>query len=634
MVLWTIISLALTTALIVSKHESADALSTGQLTKLTRQQLLDLDKEVSRYYSNSYGTLDKQNISYDEQLYHTMRAIRHTVVVDLFDFRYSDDSYRKQSMGAKVDDALCKRQLAILTRLAKMHYESSQVPLPLTVVNYLESNAKVPSGVLDGNIVWLGSPDSCVRADIPAQVIGRLLDSHEEHQDIKGRYCVAHMRAKSWPKWDMYFEDRLSLRIGICIPEPCHSQIYKEDGQVRQQVDYLARRYLAEPFKDDTRYETYEMYCLPDEDSPYRQFDLGAKLFMAFVVVWVGILIYTNMKYHQRSEAMRRLRETVDIKMIVSEKVGREEFDHDVNDRKELMDSPEDVHQDSPEVAKCKREYANNSLAKQCGQSKGVRPNRDDSEVSFDFVQAFSIEANIDYLFRSRANDYKTKGNIFRQTKKREKTGKGANDEQTHSKDTDINEENVSRSHQKSSRVNLDVLDAVKVFCTMYIVLGHMFMFYFDVIEDMRHATDRMMGLPILILANSLHVVQLFYIMAGLLLTFLTISRHKRKHIIRPPLWILVIVGRYCRMVPMYFIVFWFARHVSPHTGYGPTWFDYRTDHENTRGHCATESWLTMLTLSSADVKLPLGCLPQTWYLSNDFRTLLVLPIYIITLAM
>lgn len=621
--------LAFTIALIVSRHDTADAISTGQSTKLTRQQLLDLDDEVSDYYSKPYEALDKQNVSYDEQLYNTIKAIRHTVVVDLYEFRFSDDSIRKQSIGPRVDDVLCKRQLSILKKLAKMHYESSQVPLPLTVVNYLESNAQVPSGVLDGNVVWLGSPHTCARANIPKQVVGRILDDPAEPQDVKGRYCVAHMRAKSWPKWDIYFEDRLSLRIGICIPESCHSSIYKEDEQVRQQVDYLARGNLAEPFNDDTRYETYEMYCLPDEDSPFRQFDSGAKSFMIFVVVWAGILIYTNIKYNQRTEAMRILRETIDIRMIVSGKGCHEDIDYDVKDKSELMNSSGEVHSDSPEMAKCNRQYANNSLAKQCGQSKSFRLSKDETDVSFDFVQAFSIDANIDYMFRSRAVG-KNRGNIVKQMRKRD----GANDEDTDLKGTGVNEEDTVRPRHKPSRVNLDVLDGIKVFSTIYIVYCHLFMFYFDVVENLRHAVDHMMGLPVIILANGLQVVQLFYIIAGILLTFLTFSRQKRKHLVRPSLWILVIVGRYCRLIPVYFMVFWFAKHVGHHTGSGPTWLDYRTDYDSTRGYCATDSWLTMLTLSSADIKLPLGCLPQTWYLSNDFRTLLVLPIYIIILAM
>ena len=36
--------------------------------------------------------------------------------------------------------------------------------------------------------------------------------------------------------------------------------------------------------------------------------------------------------------------------------------------------------------------------------------------------------------------------------------------------------------------------------------------------------------------------------------------------------------------------------------------------------------------MSAADIKIPIGCVPQAWYLSDDFRTLLVLPIYVILL--
>lgn len=613
--------IAVIVVLVVLRLEPASSISPGQLDKLTKQQIFDLDNEISDYWTSNYESLDRRNISYDQQLYRTLRAIRHTVVVDLYDFKYSDDSIRERSAGHLVDDALCRRQLSQLAELAQMQHTSKHVAgsLPLTVRHYLESKAKTPQGILDGNVVWLGVYDSCVRANIPAGVIRGVLGHEQEQKDIKGRYCVSHMRAKSWPKWDMYFEDRLSIRVGICMPQSCHSKIYKEDTLIQQQVNYLTRYDLVDPFNDDSRYEVYDLYCLPDEDSPFRQPDLGAKLFKLFLLIWIGILIYTNIKYKQRTKALRRLRETVDIKMIVSEKADREDTDHIDDDPGEPINDSEVKQLDSPEVARYKREYANNKLAKQFGKTS--KSNKDESDVKFDFVQAFSIEANIDYLFKSRAGNEADDSAL-----KRSKT-KDSNDGPNEA------DENALRN-EKKSRVNLDVLDAVKVFSAIYIVLGHCFMFYFDIIENMRHANEQMMGVPIVIIANSLHVVQLFYIIAGVLLTFLILSRQKRRHIVRPPLWIVVIVGRYLRMIPVYLLVFWFAKHVGPHVSFGPTWLDYRTDLEGVRGYCATESWLTMLTLSSADAKLPLGCLPQTWYLSNDFRTLLVLPIYLITLAM
>jgi len=41
-----------------------------------------------------------------------------------------------------------------------------------------------------------------------------------------------------------------------------------------------------------------------------------------------------------------------------------------------------------------------------------------------------------------------------------------------------------------------------------------------------------------------------------------------------------------------------------------------------------------MWTVSASNVKIPLDCVPQTWYLSDDFRTLMVLPVFIYLLAL
>lgn len=634
-------------------------MSQNRADKLSRKNLLDLDREVSTFYETKYETLDAMNVTYDEQLFRMLRAIRHTTVIHPFDFKYSDESIVERSLGSVANSELCKRQLVILKKMAMFKQQQrSSIEVPLSVMNFFDSNGQAEPGALNGNFVWLGSFATCARANIPARTVGRFLDvgvaaggasstMDNQVRNIKGRYCVAHLRAKSWPKWDIYFEDRITIRKGICLPETCHTKFHRHDEHIRQLVDYLARHDMAAPFNDDSRYATDELFCLPDEDSPHRQPDLGSKLFVCFVLLWIAITIYTNHKYAQRQEAVRRLREIVDIKMVVSE-TGRAELS-DSTDTDDSASGPTTVEsadrkqqQQQQQQNVSKRDHANNSLAKQCSGSQSAAADLEQTrsqfsgagqqhERTFDLWRAFSVEANIEHLFKSRPSPTHkpttSSAYVARNMRPREQP---TDQQQAH----ETQQVAAAAADSRAARVDTSVLDGLKVFGTMYIVFGHTLMFLFGVLYDIRFADERMFDTVMIASINGLQVVGLFYIIAGVLLTYLTFSKQKRKQLLRPSFWILVMFGRYCRLIPTYLLVFWFARHVAPHTGEGPGFVDYRTDIEHTRGYCGQESWLTMLTLSAADAKIPMGCLPQAWYLSNDFRTLLVLPIYVIILAL
>lgn len=742
------------------------AVSLGRLDVLSRDQLLRLDREVSIYYNESYSELDQREhpaVSYDEQLHRSMRAIRHTVVLNLFDYKYTRNETKWNSMGARVDKELCRKQLRQLAQIAERTQTSQSHEPPLSIVDFLDSNGKAGASVLNGNFVWLGSYSSCLRAKIPGwlwrKYLGIPADSSEASgagstelqqvpgDDINGRYCVAHLRAKSWPKWDDYFEDRLTLKRGICLPDTCHSAVYENDTEMEQLVDFLARFDLPAPFSNDDRYETSALYCLPDEDSPHRQMDLGAQAFIVFVIGWILLTIYTNVKYYRRLNAMQKLRDTVDIRMIINEKLDdiamnyRDEDDEDGDDEaiaagrgkmpppkvRPVLDQlelggggnsnllsgdrsgassaassavstplPSGIDEDDSDntynlinpfsMRKRRRKRASKANANYNYGAKedGNQGAAGQSSDSLDFVRAFSFEANLNFLFRPRPTDESPKNQHRQQQQQQQqashfKSGsqqlasvrrRSSNLNETLVKD--LNDQSgeqtgkvaiVSQSGKDSSqatrpgggqqqqtdkgaadsqtggqdapmsRVDIDVLDGLKVIATSWIVWGHTMMFFFGLVVDLRFGSERMFDITMLTTINTLQVVGIFYIITGCLLTYFSFNKAKLKQLLNPAFWLLVLVGRYIRLIPAYALVFWFARHVAPHTGVGPGFYDYRTDDEHARGACAHESWWVMWTMSAADIKIPLDCIPQAWYLSDDFRTLLVLPVYVLLLA-
>lgn len=717
----------------------ARAVSPGRLDKLSRAELLKLDYEVTDYYNQDYGQLDRLNITYDEYLFKSLRAVRHTSVLNQFDFRYTDDEIMRKSMGAQVNQELCRFQLDVLVNIAKRSAAAAAADaevgesLPLSTINFLEANGQSASGLLNGNFFWLGSYSTCIRAEVSEVTVGEFSSAAKPSGrlasrfsgSIKGRYCVVHLRARSWPKWDIYFEDRLTIRKGLCMPESCHSALHANDSAIRAAVDLLARYDLRPPY-NGARYETSHLYCLPDEDSPFRQLDLGAKLFVVFVALWTLLSIYANVKFSRRSAALRQLRRTVDIKMIVSERPRQwlsdepgesgqqvasvesrgqaEEEEKDLEERLKASGPrglqppawaasatssanstpmPSDLDEDSEFnvikpfcVSRERKKSSNRSSPAGANyeyEASSKSSSFSSSTASIDFVKAFSLMSNLDYLFKSRSDNcsspsgeqsnlkqkrlsYEQSPLMVRGSQKQPQRNSmprrtsnellikdlhNSDSDQQHvavvSGDSGAGELKAPAGGQGApgpgQRVNIDLFDGVKVIATSYIVHGHTMMFFFGSVTDLRFGNERMLDLAMTLTINALQVVGLFYIITGCLLTYFVFAKAKPKQLTSAPFWLLIIVGRYFRLIPTYALVFWFARHVAPHTGQGVHWYDYRTDSEHARGVCASESWWTMWTMSAADVKIPLDCVPQAWYLSNDFRTLLVLPIYIILLA-
>lgn len=849
------------------------AISPRQADSLRPEQYNELDFDVKRYFEETYEELDSRNVSFDEQLYRSIRSIRHTIVIQHNEFYYTSEQYKQQAMGPLVDRHQCKQQLFLLAEIAKKMAKDQadgldDLDVPLSITNFVDSSARAEAGVLNGNFVWLGSHSSCVRARIPSEISElyltnevvenfkekfNQLEQQQQQQpvarnshwkasmpDIKGRYCVSHMRAKSWPKWDIYFEDRITIRKGICLPEPCHTAIYEQDEEIQQLIDYLTRKNLPAPYSRDDRYETSSLYCLPDEDSPYRQWDLGAKLFVAFVIGWALITLWFNRIYYQRRATLQKLRETIDIRMIIDTK--RDELSSssdDNNDEEEerfnavasranksqsalyneivqnptirlLQDeqcksSPIDNNQQIREpqqqqhqqqtqrkqeeqtqkkgdkskgflhagAKQLKKQFAlasdtititkaNNTspetstetptttntdnklqtndaqtldasnppslvntplpsdieetdvefismfrsdLAQQQQQKKKrekkIKPSANytyedksssgnikdsssgdagDGGGGLDWVRAFSIEANFFALVSPRSTTVSTERDHKRDSQERQQNinsragsrvgsrsgsragvyagSRGSQQlaavpRRTSSSNDklikDLQQQDsgvaiVSKSELNSSaaggssktrsrRVDIEMLDGLKVIATSYIVFGHTLMFFFGCVNDLRFASERMLDITMAATLNTLQVVSLFYIITGCLITYLSFSRTKPKQLLNPFFWLLVMFGRYFRLLPAYLVVFWFSRHVATHMGSGRDWYDYRTDVEHPRGFCGQESWWVMWTMSAADIKIPMDCLPQAWYLSDDFRTLLVLPFFIYLLA-
>lgn len=608
-----------------------DAVNLATYPNLSKKDLAQIDREVTQFYTDDYSTLDLKNVTFDESLYASIRSIRHSVVLNHYDYRYTNDKVMQNSRGKLVDDDLCMEQLKVLVEFAKLRQKLTTSVLPLTVVNFLDSYGRTESGALDGNMNWMGLYASCQRAFIPVEAIDKLpsignvtanISEYGKNSYIKGRYCMTHMKGTKWPEYDKYFEDRISVKVAVCLPQSCHSYLYFQSDEMRKHVDYLTRYSLMEPYNGE-RYKVDYLFCLPDEDSPYRQWDLGSKLFFIFVAAWLVLIVYANKKY-----SLQIKQPPSKDKLTISSR--------DSSKFKGATEYPTRRNRRSTARKRYKSDF----------RAKSVNQQTESYNKGINIAEAFSIDLNLNHLLKVREE---TNNNLARKIGEeklqsvsdtrwpkaseflRVKFGKNF-------KPLCLNDNHESNSSNNSiiqgnRRINMNILDGVRVFATCWIVCGHTILFCFNHSTDLRFSDERMFDLTLLAGLNTLHVISLFYIITGLLITYTLFKQQKRNQLFRPTFWILVFVSRYIRLLPTYFIVFWFTRHVAPYLGSGVYWTDYRTDEEYLRGQCANESWWTMLTMSNADFKMPHGCLLQSWYLSCDLRTMLVLPVYIIILA-
>lgn len=611
----------------------------NRFDNLTKEEYIALDNDASSFYRTKIWELDSQEPDYDKLLYRALRTYKHTNLINHYDYKYGDHETMVHAAGKTVDDSLCLKQLAALHALVQPTNDTT-TELPISIVNLMDTWARSESAVLMGNNVWFGSWTTCIRARIPAATLASGLQ-----QDIQGRYCMGHLRAKSWPTDDIYFDDSVAIKTAMCLPDTCHSTTFFEHEQVRELVNSLARRYMIEPFNQAHRYNITYLYCLPDDDSPLREWNFGAKLFVLFVYLWLLVFFYANWRYHKRANKRTCKQPASNDNADYTE---TEIYTKPVQDKKAELGSQSPVTSDIDKLTETLKEFVETTNKAKLALVASRRPSRAHAHVAseeqkLDFCASFSLESNLRLLLRERPIEKyqaiakeprKSLALNQRPGRRLSAQGRRVSVSETPALAGCDNGASVAanRKGKAASRVNIDIFDGIKVLATAHIVAAHTCYLFVEHGRDTKFVSDRMMDAEMAFYQNGTQAVGLFYMITGLLLTYLAFTRSARQ-LFKPSFWLLAAVNRYLRLVPMYALVFWFAKHVAPLTGSGGGWLDYRTDTRNVRGYCAVDSWWTTLTLSAADTKRPYGCLPQDWYLSNDFRAMLALPFYLMLLA-
>lgn len=203
------------------------------------------------------------------------------------------------------------------------------------------------------------------------------------------------------------------------------------------------------------------------------------------------------------------------------------------------------------------------------------------------------------------------------------------------------------------SRVNLDTMNPMKVFCSMVVIAGHVFVLKLGACSDLLRAYNRCQnsGFAMLLISSTI-VTDSFFVITGMLVAASTLNVLRRiaqpakvdsnnnnnqssdallkhefgsaKEFVK--FWLLVVASRALRLVPLFYTMFWYVKSVHNYLAPQPFW-DQGFNRETLAGACRHESWLTPITLKGTYMPVTQQCMPHAWSVSADmFATAVIVP--------
>ena len=604
-----------------------------------KNQFVNEHKYESRINGTKYEYYKKSSIamSHDEIVFEIIDKIFRHRLSPFYIHHYDNDDDKKRSSDLnKVSPEVCARDLLYLVdklpkrshllrdhQNVKSNQDEEYTTPELTA--FFDSYARQEAGLLMGNTFWVGAYDQCVnrhifdltdaqdqfgfkqRTTISTVGIpgGTSKDQDQNVVSFRGRYCVSSLKSPIWDnkiknkrdiarnyfKSERQFQDYSKLfriQVGICLPDSCDSNSMERHSD---EIKLLTTAMLEPRYAD---YDLVDLYCLPDESSPMRQWSSSAINFGIFVAVWlVAIALAT----------IADLFEFVDT-MAEDKSCSR-----------------------TVEASTSKRPTLTHLLvcwfSLRANYMKLMRINDEDNEKRRQQREHSHLEKSSKLIEHDES--------ALKKDEEVRKDKLGSNRDDKFERDTNTSERNKTEPEKEQQlQLNLKFLNAFKVMIMFWIINGHIMLLMIQTAKNILNSDALLNGLMHFLIGATFGV-DLFFTMTGFLTSYLLFnSGHAYK--MKIPTWLYLSFHRYWRLAPMYLITFWFSRSVIQYMGSGPLW-DYGTSSLTFRGLCNHESWWYPLTLTSNLHGLFEECMITSWYISCDMQFWLVSPIYIYLLA-
>lgn len=180
----------------------------------------------------------------------------------------------------------------------------------------------------------------------------------------------------------------------------------------------------------------------------------------------------------------------------------------------------------------------------------------------------------------------------------------------------------------KQRRVNLFALNFVKVSGTMIVVFCHAFMVMTVTSTDMIEVYKAIeYDYKTLLILSLNMVVDTFFIISGMLSAYLTakkLEKFDRRKIKFFSASLFIILSRYLRLVPLFFLGFLIKKYILMYIGSGPMW-DHGFNSNTLFGKCKSDTWLSSFTPMLFDWQSSMEqCIGQGWSLRGEIFAMLV----------
>ena len=172
-------------------------------------------------------------------------------------------------------------------------------------------------------------------------------------------------------------------------------------------------------------------------------------------------------------------------------------------------------------------------------------------------------------------------------------------------------------------------INGMRVIGMFWIILGHTFMWglTFGGTANAREVADKYFKrFSFQVIMNGFFSVDVFFVLSGLLMSYLSIKEMERRHGKFPLLFFYV--SRFLRLSPAYYFVLFLNFKILPYVGSGPVWFLGGAVH-----HCEQYWWTNILYVNNFYPTVYSDqCFSFTWYLANDMQFFIISPVLMLLL--
>ncbi|CAG9329041.1 unnamed protein product [Blepharisma stoltei] len=173
---------------------------------------------------------------------------------------------------------------------------------------------------------------------------------------------------------------------------------------------------------------------------------------------------------------------------------------------------------------------------------------------------------------------------------------------------------------------NLQIFNGIRVFGMLYIIIGHSYVYQLSAaITNPNQAIDWITDFGHKFISMAQYLVDIFFLMAGFLLAYLTIGEMNRKN--GRINWVVFISHRFIRMIPVYWFAFLNYLLLERYIGGGPQWPSFK---QLTITGCDDYWWSNLLFLNNLLPSDAYCCMGWTWYVANDVQFYCFTPIILI----